>query len=213
MTIAILSDVHEDIDRLQTAYGQLNSINPKDIYVLGDMLRFGVTPGENSCLDFLRDREVNVVRGNHEDLALNIRKLLQGASGRSGMDENISPENIQYLEGLPLQISRDDYMFSHTIEPGGDRRVIDTEHAKVVFDYMAREQPGVKVWFIGHSHESACFYYDASSGEVGNEKGDKILLKDDRVYIVNPGSLGKGDIGSFVLFNPENGKIERKTLR
>jgi len=68
--IAIVSDIHANVDALQAALADMESKGVDEIYNLGDVIDYGPQPQE--CLDVAMERfKVNIL-GNHEEATLNI---------------------------------------------------------------------------------------------------------------------------------------------
>lgn len=212
MVTAVISDIHGEFERLQKVMTQLNGIKPEDVYVLGDMIQWGTSFPENRCLELIRQRGFNAIGGNHEDLSLKMRKILKDEKKRSIMETSIWPENIKYLEGLAPYMSKNGFMFAHMIPPNTGIRISNLDHAKVAFDYLSESHPDVQVCFVAHYHNPICFYYDPKKAKYGEECRQQFRLHPERKYIINPGSVGKRETGSFLFFEPSTKTVQRGAL-
>jgi len=118
---------------------------------------------------------------------------------------------VQFLEGLRSQAVYDSYMFAHTIPPNKDIRIKDLETAGEAFDYLSA-YPKIRACFVGHYHQPACFYHDSKEKKYCEDTREKFCLREDRVYIINPGSLGLGREGNFISFDVDKKTIERRKI-
>lgn len=71
MRIAIITDIHEDFEMLEKAFGVLRTVGYDMLVCLGDITGFAPeyyshTPDANSCIDFLREHADIVLAGNHD---------------------------------------------------------------------------------------------------------------------------------------------------
>ena len=64
MKIAILSDIHANLEALQRALEYLNENKVDKIYCLGDVVGYG--PNPNECVDLVRDNCEVILMGNHD---------------------------------------------------------------------------------------------------------------------------------------------------
>ena len=62
--IAILSDVHSNLEALEAVLADVAEHGVEDVYCLGDMVGYGPNPRE--CLDLLIERCKVVILGNHD---------------------------------------------------------------------------------------------------------------------------------------------------
>ena len=61
---AVISDIHGNVEALQTALADIDRRNIKRIFCLGDVVGYGASPRE--CLDLVIDRCEVVLCGNHD---------------------------------------------------------------------------------------------------------------------------------------------------
>ena len=151
----------------------------------------------------VRELGFNAVRGNHEDTTGSIRELLADNAEAMEAYRAFSGANIQYMAELPVDITRGEYLFAHTVPPGSYDFVPDLAHAEKALRHLRDQRPGIRVCFIGHSHKPGCFFFDPTQQTCGELTGPKVRLTDDRIYIVKPGSLGKRKVGNYLLFDSD----------
>lgn len=68
MRIAIISDIHSNLQALQRAFEIIAVKKIDHVYCLGDIVGYGAEP--NECIAMLRDRKVLCIAGNHDKAAL-----------------------------------------------------------------------------------------------------------------------------------------------
>lgn len=163
MRIAIVTDIHEDFEMLEKAFGKLQSLGYDLLVCLGDITGFAPqyynhAPDANACIDFIRGYAHFSLAGNHDlfsvqrlpsyhlekQMPLNWYDL--SIEEQASMTEDklwlyeaevipqLSPENRNYLESLP------------------EYKVLDTGLKKIFFShFMKPDLSGVSRWFPFHT--------------------------------------------------------------
>jgi len=206
--LLIMSDIHGDVARFKRTLVTHQGIRPEDVYVLGDLVEWAMTPQENDCVSMTREFGFGAVRGNHEDIAVSIRELLADNAEAMEAYQAFSGVNTQYMADLPVDITRGGYLFAHTVPPGSCDFVHDLTSAERALRHVLGQRPGIRVCFIGHSHEPGCFFFDSTQQTYGEHTQSKVRLAEDRVYVVKPGSLGERKVGSYLLADPDTHVLE-----
>ncbi len=114
MKIAILGDIHGNIEALKAAYDAAVSNNVKKIYHLGDL--GGYAPFVNEVVDFLIEHKIEGVQGNYDDAVANNKEHcgckyedpLQAEMAALSFEwtkKHISKKSKDYMKGLPFDIS------------------------------------------------------------------------------------------------------------
>lgn len=187
--IALVSDVHGNLPALQAVLARLDALGVTELLCLGDTA--GYAPQVNECCAALRERGATGVRGNHDDYLVTGR-----SSGRSATVDLciayqrtiIEPENLTWLEALPLRRSAHGISLVH----GGWADPLEQYlRAPAAADFAG--EPG-SLFASGHTHIP-------------------LLWGDGRIRYCNPGSVGQPRDGdpraSFALFDGEAFRIER----
>jgi predicted phosphodiesterase len=68
MRIAIISDIHSNLQALTKALSIIKNLNVDEIYCLGDIVGYGANP--NECVDLVREYATYTVMGNHDHAVL-----------------------------------------------------------------------------------------------------------------------------------------------
>ena len=193
MKIAVVSDIHSNLEALTEVLKEIESIKVDAIYCLGDIVGYGPQP--NECIDLIKSVTDKVVVGNHDSAVINqTDMMLFNSYARESTEwtrRMITDENYEYLLKLPLKISENDLLFVHStpLIPEDWNYILTQHSAEKHFNYFTEQ-----ACFIGHSHRPEMF-----------------RSVDDRL-IINVGSVGQPRDGnskaSFVVYGTENGEYE-----
>jgi putative phosphoesterase len=189
MRIAILTDIHSNLEALQKANELIDKMNIDKIVCLGDIVGYGANPRE--CLKNVSDLTPHIMMGNHDQAAANITfaKYLTPYA-KSAVDWtnallNESEKNI--LLNLPLSAEIEGITFVHASpnEPAEWKYITTEEEAFLNFDHMKTD-----ICFVGHSHVAKIYTSDYESSNISKNNNSLKLMKGTK-YIINPGSVGQ----------------------
>lgn len=202
--IAVVSDIHSNIEALKAVLEDIRQQNVDAIYCLGDVIGYGPDPGE--CLEVAFSHFEFVLMGNHEEAVLSGAFCFHQAA-KEAIDwtrRQLKPRLLtlpktrrlwELLKQLPLAYTEDDYLFVHGSPRDPTMEYIlksDTddifgdvpEKIKEIFEQIDH------VCFVGHSHspgiitEDSKWYAPADFDGVWEYKnGQKIIC--------NVGSAGQ----------------------
>src|SRR3954462_9082119 len=105
MKIAIISDIHGNLEALEAVLSDIAAQGCGKTYCLGDVVGYGPSPNE-ACAR-VRELEIETVQGNHDqaaalDIPLQEARLSQLAyKSLMWMRRMLSPEHRQWLRRLP----------------------------------------------------------------------------------------------------------------
>lgn len=180
--LAIISDIHSNIEALTAAFGVIDAEDVDAIYCLGDLVGYGADAA--LCVDFVRARCDGVVRGNHDEAVANdapeavswLPRAAQKAVKHNR--EQLNDDQLDYLATLPMTLEADGCTFVHATpqEPAAWQRLDSFVVAQQQFEHF-----GTDVCFIGHSHVPAV---------MGNRLGLTRVEQGNR-YLINVGSVGQ----------------------
>ena len=202
--IAIISDIHANVEALEAVLADVDRRGIKDIICLGDVVGYGASPHE--CLDLMIERSRFCMCGNHDQAVFyepynfNIgaeracfwtRDVLDRESKKSARDRR-----WEYLGKLPLRVQLGDLLFVHA----SPRRPVNeylfaedvyTNPLKILANFE-RLEDNQQVCFTGHTHVPGVFlddpYFDPPS-ELP-EPGIYEISKEEKA-IINVGSVGQ----------------------
>jgi predicted phosphodiesterase len=216
--IAILSDIHSDLESLIAAFDALDKENITDIYCTGDLVEFPEAANELICL--LQQNKVKCVMGNNDDSYLEQLSYSDCDPEKDGLSEfpveELTSESFDFLDQLPAYLSEEGIYLVHALPPDSFLKYIDYQSEPALI--KAFESFSQSIAFVGHTHEYK-IYELTDSGEIRKHSfTDKLFdLNQYSRYIINAGSLGRPrdleNEAGFVLYDPDNKQIIRKCLR
>ena len=197
MRLAIISDIHSNLEALSKALELIDEESVNEIVCLGDVVGYGADP--NACVELVRARCRVVLRGNHDAAAVdpaNAESFTRNAKiAAEWTRRQLSEENRKFLETLPYLERREGILFVHSspYDPQSWYYVLSEEDLDAAFRSFSEQ-----ICFIGHSHFPGVFSVD---GPV------KSISRDMRC-LINVGSIGQPRDGnprlSFGVFDTES---------
>ena len=212
--IAIISDLHSNIDALGEVLNHIHAQGIQDIVCLGDVIGYGPNPREvlNQAMTWRW-----CLRGNHEDallfLAMDFNpeaaKAIEWTRGQINHKDAPKEENHKFwnfLGALPDQKEENGVQFVHASTTPG---MLTKEYVRPVDAGNTKKLGGIfdrirKICFYGHTHEPGVFTQDYKFYTPAAFNG-RFKLSEGRKYFVNVGSTGQprdGDVKScYVTFD------------
>lgn len=182
MRIAILSDIHGNLQALTKALEIVDGSSVDALYCLGDIVGYGGNP--NECTALIRKRSTVVLLGNHDQAAVEpYRAEFFTHNARTAIlwtARVLDADHKKYLSKLPLthETSEALYVHANPAHPAGWDYIFDDDDARNYFDTFA--QP---VCFIGHSHIAFC------AAEFPQDRNEPFSR--GKRFVINVGSVGQ----------------------
>lgn len=180
MRIAILSDIHSNLEALTCALDNIERAGVDAIYCLGDIVGYNADPA--ACVDLVREHCAGAVRGNH-DAAVATADTLDALppDGQAAARHNracLSDEQLTYLAELPLTLSVDNCTFVHATPdaPTAWTRLTTYPAAQEQFAHFDTD-----VCFVGHTHVPA----------VMADTLGVFQVRPGHRFLINVGSVGQ----------------------
>ncbi len=219
MRLAILSDIHSNLEALDVALGEVERLGVDRIASCGDLVGYNADP--NPVVNRIRSLGVLSAMGNHDAVACGLEEpLLFNPVARAAIlwtRKMLSPENREFLRGLPTEARvGDSVLLVHGAVVDRDQYLFETEAAREDFEALERSYPGVRLVFFGHTHTPITFSMLAGDRRIEADATARISLEKKRLYLVNGGSVGqprdRDPRLSFVVADLREGWIERYRL-
>jgi len=210
--IAVISDIHGNIEALQSVLADVRRHGVREIICLGDIVGYGPHPTE--CLDIVRRISRLTVCGNH-DLALLTFPFGFHDAARRAIDWHrklLEPRPISW----PRQRARWGYVreFPEQVEVDGTL-LVHASPRDPIMEYVDPNDPPAKraemlamvkrVCFVGHSHRPGVVTEDLIFTHPSDLSGMRYRLRAGRKAIINIGSVGQPRDGdpraSYVLWD------------
>jgi len=193
MRYLILTDIHANLEALETCLKDARARGYDETLVLGDIVGYG--PDPNAVIDAIRRLKPKaIVRGNHDKVALGMNQA-EGfhAAARAAahwMLESLTEQNREWLVALPMgpTIIDGEIEICHGAPFDEDAYIFDELDARHAF-----EASTAPLCFYGHTHFAVVFRLIKDLLEVVSPaNGETALAIDPQArYLVNPGSVGQ----------------------
>lgn len=212
MTIAILSDIHGNLEAFVQVMEDLRTRPIDAIISLGDNIGYG--PDSEAVMELVRKSGIESVLGNHEMVVKNQRYLKWfNPAARKAVRiclEQLSNHSREIISGFPMAIDRGDLYFVHGTPPCSPfLYLFQLPDSTIMKKLDAMDQ---RLIFIGHTHDLGLVEYngnDLASLELG--RGSH-TLKRDRQYIISSGSVGQPRDGDprakYLTYDPATDTLD-----
>ncbi len=199
MLIALLSDVHGNLEALEAVIERIDNLKPDAVICLGDLVGYGPDPDEvTSVCSEISDK---AVMGNHDyalvklwsnpekrnrilrHLNLTARKALQWTF------QNTNEKTIDTIARMGLEIFWKELHIVHA-SPGNP---LDWDYIFTI-DQASMYMRHIRGWaaLVGHTHVPAIFTRTIRGIEhIEPEPFEDYTLSIDDIHILNPGSVGQ----------------------
>ncbi len=214
MRLAIFTDIHSNLEALEASYKALKTVGFDKAVCIGDIVGYGANPRE--CIDFLRDREVMSVKGNHDHYVTQERKVWDiqpyAREAICWTQDVLDEDHVDWLRKLPYLLEVEGALFVHSSLEALDGEywpyILDPKSA--LFHFFLQD---VQFAFFGHTHIPLFFNYDENNKISIEILKTRTIPKDSRSqYLINPGSVGQprdfDSRSAVVIFDTEERKIE-----
>lgn len=194
MRLALLSDVHSNLEALQTCLAHARTQGAEQFAFLGDLVGYGADPV--ACLDMIEalSRQGGiVVMGNHDEAALSGLCETMEATAREAIywtRKQLGPRQREFLRSLPMMVKNADACFVHASADRPERWTYITG-AKQAARSMNAAQTAFT--FSGHVHEPTLYYTaQGSRPQVFHPtSGVPVTLSTHRQWLAIVGSAGQ----------------------
>ena len=215
MRIAVISDIHSNIEALTEVLRVAEHQKVDRFVSLGDIVGYGASP--NPCCDLVRSVAEVTLLGNHDAaVAGRMDYSYYYDAARHALDlhaRQLTPENMAWLKGLPYERREGEVTFCHGSP-------INLEEFEYIF---STEQAArcLEIWddlnvvtFIGHSH--LCKSFALSRDDVFEVVAQKFAIRPDHRYIISVGSVGQprdyDNRASYTVYDTEEKVFEFKRV-
>lgn len=207
MKLAILSDIHANLEALTACLAHAQQNGADGHVFLGDLIGYGADP--HACLDIVRrhaEAGAIVVRGNHDDAALgglwaemNIVAREAAVWTRSQLTE----DERSFIAGLPYAVEREGRLYVHA-----------SADQPTAWEYIAGSAAAGRclaatpahIVFAGHVHAPRLYF--SARGNIATfspRPGAPVSLLSSRRWLALAGSVGQPRDGnpaaSYLLFD------------
>ena len=186
MRIAIISDIHANLEALSAVLEDILRRQADRIVCLGDIVGYGADPAD--CVTLVREHASFSVLGNHDAASFSPQQrayfnplALEAVRWTAGQ---LDEKHTSWLRQLPYRVSFENLLFVHSAPRA-------PEEWDYVFGGMEARMQGryffERICFIGHSHIPGIHPLDSDVGEYSPAHR----------FIINVGSVGQPRDGDW----------------
>jgi len=212
MKFAIIADIHANLEAFQIVQEDIKQQKCTHFACLGDVVGYNANPKE--CLDMVRDMNIPVVKGNHDEYCSTDEPLdgfnPAAAEAVNWTRRQLTPEDRQWLRELKYVRMVTSFTIVHATLDGPQRwgYVFDKLAAAASFTYQ-----NTSVCFFGHTHVPVAFIRDSV---VRGGTYSKFKVEQGKKYFVNVGAVGQprdnNPKAAYVIYDMEEATIELRRL-
>ena len=215
MRIAVLSDIHGNLEALREVLDDLDRLDVDRTVSLGDNVGYGPEP--EAVVRTLRERGIPSVMGNHE-WALGRPENLGwfNPAAREALvrtEALLSEPSLSCCRSLPASLTLEGCRFVHGLPPDDLLTYLFQADAVDLERTLAALEE--ETCFVGHTHELLLVEVGEKGLEAGRLGEGRHELREGR-RLVNAGSVGQPRDGDnrakYVIWDPEARGLEVRFL-
>lgn len=225
---AVISDIHSNYQALEAVTESIRREEVPTVYCLGDVVGYGADP--NQCVEAVRElAEGRTILGNHDIATIEENSHYEQYFNPQAMaairfqQKSLSRTNFEWLESLPKTLEANESRFFHGSPLSTDHYVLSSDDVRESLDIL--EDGGdenFRLIFVGHSHVPIFAgigpedEIEFGSVRVDEEEEIAMELKQDKCYLINPGSVGQPrdrcPAASYVIIDPDQEVVRFKRV-
>ncbi|OFZ68350.1 MAG: metallophosphoesterase [Betaproteobacteria bacterium RBG_16_56_24] len=194
MKIAVLSDIHSNLEALLACLDHARRQGAEQYVFLGDLLGYGADP--LACLEVIAPMVgagAPAVRGNHEEAVLgglceNLELVARDAIYWTR--KQLRQPERDFIQGLPMVANKDNAFYVHASAASPERwTYIDNAVAAA----KCMDASGTPLTFVGHVHHQSLYYTSGhGAAQIFNPViGAAIPVSPHRRWLAIAGSVGQ----------------------
>jgi predicted phosphodiesterase len=191
MRYAVISDIHSNLEALRAVLDGIASLKVDTTLCLGDIVGYNANP--NECIEIVRSEGIRCILGNHDSRAAGLEEPddFNPLAARAVLwtRGQLTDENREWLRSLPRDLQVDDIAIFHGSIHDTDRYILYKSDVVDNFRYLQELSGSPRIGFFGHTHVKISMVLARSM--ISMEYADVLNIYDDRLYLINPGSVGQ----------------------
>jgi len=207
MQVAVISDVHGNVQALEAVLDAIDAVQVDEIWCLGDVVGYGADPIR--CMEIVDERAAVCLAGNHDLVVAGV------------IDIDMFAHDARDAAEWSRTVLREDQIASLSARmPGGQREGVQMFHGSVrdpVWEYvvdprtaaLCLERQRRPMCLVGHSHVQLLWGYENGELVGGTVSAGATLAHAEGPFIVNPGSVGQPRDGDpragYVILDTDGG--------
>ena len=216
MRVAVLADIHANIEAFQAVLSNLEEQRADRILNLGDLVGYNASP--NECVELAVKIKMDSVLGNH-DKAICKQSLAEkfniyAQKAILWTKDVLTTENTRFLDNLAENFKTPCGLACHG-SPDNMLSYIELHfQAKAILKKLKKGFWGqTNVCLFGHTHKRKIWRMDVRGkvAPVEIPADGSISLDPEEFYLLNPGSVGQPRNGdpksSYFIFDTDNNTV------
>lgn len=218
MKLALISDIHGNLEALDAVLRDIDRINPDaKLVCAGDVVGYGPEP--EACIGRLHERHALCVIGNHEEIVLGRRDFSRcthaGILAAVWTRERLTDTAWALVAALPHALeAAPGVVVCHGDLLSADTYVSTPERAEAALAQLRAAWPQATVLVCGHTHHAALF--TSSCGFRLVSAPSELAFDPTRPSLVNPGAVGQSrdrkPLARYALLDLEQQSVSFREL-
>ncbi len=206
---ALISDIHANIDALESVLTDIADFPVRGIFCLGDIVGYGPEPA--NCVQMVMETCAVSVVGNHEAMLFLCDEFPAASMGAIVGNpiklarEQLDEKQMKWLHTLPLVADINPISLSHAALNAPENFDYIHDHAEAKSHFCAQS---TFISFQGHTHVPVVWEENTGKVLAFNPCEKTVRLDENKRYAVNVGSVGQprdnDPRASYVLYDPQN---------
>jgi len=197
MRLALLSDIHANIQALEACLSHAKSQGAEQFAVLGDLVGYGADPvAVLQRIQALMEGGAWVIKGNHDAILAapptDVKTV--GDSTVQWTHAQLDAQHLNFLASLPMSLQHDNMLLVHASADAPElwRYVTDERSATASLDACA-DRPEVHYVLGGHVHFQTLYYRGAGLAlmKFSPTPGVALPVPKHRHWVATIGSVGQ----------------------
>lgn len=191
MRLAIISDIHGNMDALDEVFADIEKSSVDATICLGDMVGYGPEP--EAVIQAICRRNIPTLMGNHELSIIDPKYLAWfNPLARLSIQKTIpmlSEKSLDFIASLKTFVSQGQARFVHGFPP--DSVITYLFQIEEPAFCSAFESLSENLCFVGHTHKLEFVSYKDGTVIRGPLIKGVMQLRKEKKYIINVGSVGQ----------------------
>ncbi len=217
MKLAIISDIHSNLEALEAAMQDIKTQNVSAIYCIGDLVGYGANP--NEVIDLLQRNNVKCLMGNHDYACLNQQSMddmIRNARNSIAYTKReLTPESFEVLKNLPGFISENRIFLTHGLPPALFHEYLDMQsNIELKQAFLSFKE---QVAIVGNTHLFEVVEL-TDKGKIEQYEFDHstLDLKPKSRYLISAGSVGQprddNREAGYLIYDTEIKQVTKRTF-
>lgn len=217
MRYAVISDIHSNLEALESFLDEASSLGIDKTVCLGDIVGYNANP--NECIELVRRHNFACVMGNHDSRAAGLEEPtdfnFQAAVAVHWTRGVLTAENREFLRRLPRTLTvNKSFLAFHGWVNDTDQYILGANSAEENFRLLKVFKDPVNLCFFGHTHVPIT--YVQTNGTVAASAEDDLKVKKAARYLINPGGLGqprdRDPRAAFLIYDTKKSEVSFRRI-